>query len=105
MPSSYPLSHREALAQDEIRVAGGQTTDSLFVESLDARVVDFRTALLILLDGQFLPLTAQVQRPQNVIEERMRAQLSRGAASALAQMRPDKFLELRKTQIRWNPLP
>jgi hypothetical protein len=33
------------------------------------------------------------------------AQFRRGAATALAQMRQDKLLELRGSQFRWNPLP
>ena len=69
------------------------------------RVVDLRTALAILLDWQFLPLAAQVEQTQNVVEDRVPAQFRRGAATALAQMRQDKLLELRHAQIRWNPLP
>ena len=67
--------------------------------------MDLRTALAILLDWQFLPLAAQVEQTQNVVEDRVPAQFRRGAPTALAQMRQDKLLELRHAQIRWNPLP
>jgi hypothetical protein len=34
----------------------------------------------------------------------VKAQLRRGSATSLAQMRQDKLLELHDAQIRWNPL-
>src|SRR5258708_32994432 len=52
-----------------------------------------------------IPLAAQVEQTQNVVEDRVPAQFRRGAATALAQMRQDKLLELRHAQILWNPLP
>src|SRR5258705_2670895 len=58
--------------------------------AIDARVVNFTAPMAILIDGQFLPLTAQIKQPQDVVEDRMRAQLARRPATALAQMRPDK---------------
>jgi hypothetical protein len=39
--------------------------------------------MMILIDGQLLPLTAQIKQPQDVVEDRMRAQLARRAATAL----------------------
>jgi hypothetical protein len=54
---------------------------------------------------QVPPLAAQVEQTQNVVEDRVTAQFFRGAATALAQMRQDKLLELRHVQIRWNSLP
>ena len=72
--------------------------------AIDAGVVNLRTALAILFDGQILPLAAQVERAQNVVEDRVPVQFRRGAATALAQMRQDKLLELRDRQFRWNPL-
>jgi hypothetical protein len=70
--------------------------------AIDARVVDLRTALAILLDWQFLPLAAQVEQTQNVVEDRVPAQFRPGAATTLAQMPQEKLLELRHAQIRWN---
>jgi hypothetical protein len=72
--------------------------------SIDARVVDLREGLRIAFDRQLLPLAAQLEQTQNVVEARVKAQFLRGAATALAQMRQDKMLELRGTQFRWNPL-
>ena len=72
--------------------------------AIDAGVVNLRTALAILFDGQLLPLAAQVEQTQNVVEDRVPVQFRRGAATALAQMRQDKLLELRDRQFRWNPL-
>jgi len=64
--------------------------------AIDARVVDLRTALAIILDWQFLPLAAQVEQTQNVVEDRVPAQFRRGAATALAQMWQDKLFKLLK---------
>lgn len=58
--------------------------------AIDACVMNFRTALPILLDRQFFPLAADVERFQDVVEDRVRAELSRGASTASAEMRPDK---------------
>src|SRR5258708_3813581 len=46
-----------------------------------------------------------IQRFQDVVEDCARAELSRRTATARAQMRPDKWLELLDTQSRWNLLP
>jgi hypothetical protein len=72
--------------------------------AIDARAVDLRAASPIHFDRQFLPLAAQVEQTQNVVEDRVQAQLRSGAATAIARMRQDKLLELRGTQFRWNPL-
>jgi hypothetical protein len=61
--------------------------------------------LAILLDWPFLPLAAQVEQTQNVVEDRVKAQFLHGAATTLAQMRQDKLLELRHAQNPWNHLP
>ncbi|MEA3124349.1 MAG: hypothetical protein QOD67_1368 [Caballeronia sp.] len=62
--------------------------------AIDARVMDLGAAVPILLDGQLLPLAAEIERFQDVVEDCVRAELSRRAATASAQMRPDKLLEL-----------
>src|SRR5450631_4000805 len=43
--------------------------------AVNARIVDFRTALLIFFDRQFLPLTPEVKRLQDVVEDRVQAQI------------------------------
>jgi hypothetical protein len=41
---------------------------------INARVMNFRMAVLTDRDRQFLPLTTHVQQPQDVVENRMRTQ-------------------------------
>src|SRR5450631_3126981 len=73
--------------------------------AVNARIVDFRTALLIFFDRQFLPLTPEVKRLQDVVEDRVQAQIRLWPTAPPCQMRQDKLLELFQTQMRWNALP
>ena len=72
---------------------------------VNARVMNFRTAIRAFLDGQFLPLAAQVQQPQDVVEDRMQTQFGCRTATPDNQMGQDKLRKLRQAQLRWNPLP
>lgn len=64
----------------------------------------FRPAVRVGGYGQLLPLTAQVQQPQDVIEDRMQTQFWHRTTTPHHQMGQDKLLELRQVQMRWNPL-
>src|ERR1700730_6939076 len=61
--------------------------------------------MLILLDGQMLPLATQIERPQNVVEDRVKTERRCRAAATFTQVRQDKSLELLFTQLRGNALP
>ncbi len=42
---------------------------------IDPGGVDFRLLILVLLDGQFFPLTVEVQELQNIVEDRVQREL------------------------------
>jgi hypothetical protein len=73
--------------------------------AINARVMNFWAAFLIFFDRQFLPLTPQVKRLQNVVEERMQSQFRRRALASNGQMGQDKLMELLDTQFCRNALP
>ena len=70
---------------------------------INARVVNFWTALLIFFDWQFFPLAPQIKQSQNVVEDRMQGQFRRRAPAPNGKMGQDKLLELLETQFRRNP--
>ena len=72
---------------------------------VDARMMDFGQAFCIPLDRQHLPLTAHIQHLQDVVEGCVQIQRRRRSAPAKAQMRQDKFFELRQAQFHGNCLP
>jgi hypothetical protein len=72
---------------------------------VNARVMNFRTAVPICCDRQFLPLATHVQQPQEVVEDRMQRQFRRRTAAPHDQMGQDKLGELREAQMGGNPLP
>ncbi len=72
---------------------------------VNARVMNFRTAVRAFIDWQFLPLAAQVQQPQDVVEDRMQTQFGRRTATPDDQMGQDKLRKLRQVQLCRNPLP
>jgi hypothetical protein len=57
-------------------------------------VVNFRLPIFVIFDGQFFPLTAEVQQLQNVVEDRVQRELRLRAATPDVQMGQDKFLKL-----------
>jgi len=67
--------------------------------------VDLRPPIGAFLDWQLLPLTPEVQQPQDVVEDRMQGQFEGRSSAADRQVRQDKFLELLAGQNRWYPLP
>jgi len=72
---------------------------------VNARVMNFRAAVQACGNGQFLPLTAEVQQPQDVVEDGMQTQFGCRTATPHDQVRQDKLFELRQAQLRGNPLP
>jgi hypothetical protein len=62
--------------------------------SIDPGVVNFRFPLYVRFDGQFFPLTAEVQELQNVVEGRVQGELRLRAATPDVQVGQDKFLKL-----------
>jgi hypothetical protein len=50
-------------------------------------------------------LATQIERTQNVVEDRVKTERRRRAAAALTQVRQDKLLELLVTQLCENALP
>ena len=73
--------------------------------AINPGMVNLRMPLLVLLNRQLLPLAAQIQKPQNIVEDRVQRQLRCRATPPGQQVGQDKFLKLLHTQIRWNPLP
>jgi len=73
--------------------------------AINASVMNFWAALLIFFDRQFLPLTPQVKRLQNVVEDRMQGQFRCQASASNGQMGQDKLMELLDTQFCRNTLP
>ena len=71
---------------------------------INARVVNFWSAVLTFFDRQFFPLAAQVKQSQNVVEDHQQGQFRRGAPAPNGKMGQDKLLELLATQFRRNPL-
>ena len=74
---------------------------------VDPRVVNLGQSLSIPVDWQHLPLTAHIERLQDVVEDPVERQGRFWAAPAttVGQMRQDKLFELRFAQFRWNRLP
>jgi hypothetical protein len=73
--------------------------------AVDPSVVDLGMALTILVNRQLLPLATQIQQLQDVVEELEQTELRCRTAAADGQVRQDKLLEQRETQLRGNPLP
>ncbi len=69
---------------------------------VDARVMDFRAAIPIFFERQFLPLASHVQQAQDVVENRMQAQCRRRTSASRDQVWQDKLLELREAQLSGN---
>jgi len=67
--------------------------------------VDLRTSIIAFVDGQFLPLTPEIQQLQDVVEDRVQRQFDRWSSAPHRQVRQDKLLELLKRQTRRYPLP
>lgn len=67
--------------------------------------MNFRAAVLILFDRQFLPLTPQVEQLQNVVEDLVRSKFWSRAAASDGKMRQDKLFELLDAQSGGNRLP
>jgi len=61
--------------------------------------------ILIILNGQVLPLTTQVEQMQNVVEFRVKTKCCRWTAAATTQVRHDKLREPRIAQFPGNALP
>ena len=57
-------------------------------------VVNFRSPLNVLLNGQFFLLTAEVQQLQNVVEGSVQGELWLRATTPDVQVGQDKFLKL-----------
>src|SRR3954464_11547260 len=73
--------------------------------TIDARVVDHGTTFAILVDRQLLPLTAQIEQVQNVVEDLEQTQLRCRPTAADGKVWQDKLLEKCETQLRGNRLP
>jgi hypothetical protein len=73
--------------------------------TINARVVDFATAVLILVDRQFLPWAAQIEQLQNVVEDLEQTALRCRAAATDGQGRQDKLFKQSDPQLRGNRLP
>ncbi|KVC81140.1 hypothetical protein WL13_00530 [Burkholderia ubonensis] len=67
--------------------------------AIDARMMNFRTATGVPLDGQHLPLAAHIQQLQHVAKQPVQTQLRCRSPLAHAQMRQDKFLKLLLAQF------
>jgi hypothetical protein len=74
-------------------------------DAVNARVVNFNKTFAILVDRKLLPLAAQIQHCQNVVEYLLKAQFRCGTAAAGGEMRQDKLLKLYEPQLRRNRLP
>lgn len=72
--------------------------------SIDSGIVAFRLPIFVLLDRQFLSLTAKIQQFQNVVEDRVQREFWLRSATANMQMGQDKFIKLFAGQMRGNPL-
>src|SRR3954454_13139182 len=73
--------------------------------TIDARVVDLGTTFAILVDRQLLPLTAQIEQVQNVVEDLEQTQLRCRPTAADGKVWQDKLLEKCETQWRGNRCP
>jgi len=73
--------------------------------TVNARVVDFGTAIVILVDRQFLLLAAQIEQLQNVVEDLQQTELRCRAAAADGQVRQDRLFKQSEIQLRGNRLP
>jgi hypothetical protein len=62
--------------------------------TVNACLVDFRLAAVILVDRQLLPLAAQIQDLQNVVEYLVKAQLRCRTAATADEVWQDKLLVL-----------
>jgi hypothetical protein len=67
--------------------------------------MDFWQAFRGLLDGQFFPLTTQVQKFENIVENAVQRKFWLRASTADGQVGQDKFVELFQGQMGRNPLP
>ena len=72
--------------------------------AINARVVNFWTAVLTSFDRQFFPLAAQLKQSQNVVEDHQQGQFRRWAPAPNGKMGQGKLPELLATQSRRNPL-
>jgi hypothetical protein len=73
--------------------------------SIDPGIVDLRLPLFVLFDGQFFPLTAQVQQFQNIVEDRVQREFRLRSTTAKVSVGQDKFFKLFQGQMRGNCLP
>jgi hypothetical protein len=103
------VQHLHALVQLEHRVRKDQLETTVGLPAskrpVDAAVVNLRPPILVLGDGQFFPLTAEVQRQQHVVEQRVQPQLGRRTTPSLREVGADKFVELLQAEARRNPAP
>jgi hypothetical protein len=74
-------------------------------DAVNTRVMSFWAPSASLVDWKLLPLAAQIQMLQNVVEYFLKAQLWCRAPAARGEMRQDKLLELHEIQLRRNCLP
>jgi hypothetical protein len=59
----------------------------------------------ILVDRQRLPLAAQIEHLQDVVEDLAQGQFGHRSTVPTREMRQDKFVELRIAQLHWNAVP
>src|ERR1700681_1586016 len=59
----------------------------------------------ILVDRQRLPLAAQIEHLQDVVEDLTQGQFGHRSTVPTREMRQDKFVELRIAQLHWNAVP
>ena len=85
------VQHEDGVGKDHIEAAGGEPTAK---HSIDAAVVHFGSAALIVRNGQLLPRTTEIQASQDVVEYDVHRELRLGAALPLGQEGTDKFVEL-----------
>jgi hypothetical protein len=74
-------------------------------DAVNARVVNFNKTFAILVNRKLLPLAAQIQMLQNVIEYLVKTQRRCRTAAAGGEVRQDKLFERRAIQLRRNRLP
>src|SRR3954452_13738451 len=73
--------------------------------TINAGGVDFRTAVVIPVDWQLLPLTPQIQQFQNVVEDLEQTRLRCWSTAAGRKVRQDKLFKHPEIQLCGNRLP
>src|SRR4051794_10162666 len=94
------LQHRAL--KDGVDAASGRPSPP---SAIDAGVMDLRTTCIILIDWQLLPLTAQIELLQNVVEDLEQTQFWRRTSAVKGKVRQDKLFKLANPQLRGNCLP